>query len=104
MPEMDGLEATRVIRSSESLQGQNIPIIAMTANAIKGDREKCLESGMNDYVSKPVAPSELFLMLRKWLIKTTTVAASNSDPIKNTQVQNVSCGQKKTWSVDFTLS
>ena len=70
MPEMDGLEATRLIRSSESIQQRNIPIIAMTANAIKGDRERCIESGMNDYVSKPVAQAELFGMLKKWLMRT----------------------------------
>ena len=86
MPEMDGLEATRIIRSSESLQRQNIPIIAMTANAIKGDREKCLEAGMNDYVSKPVAPSELFLMLQKWLIGTNKI--QNKDFVEYAQVQS----------------
>lgn len=60
MPDMDGVEATRRIRSGE-IQGldSTLPIIAMTAHAMKGDREHFIESGMNDYVSKPVAPSEL---------------------------------------------
>ncbi len=73
MPEMDGLEATRKIRASQSMGQSNIPIIAMTANAMRGDRERCIEAGMNDYVSKPVAAPELFLVLRKWLTKLSAV-------------------------------
>jgi CheY-like chemotaxis protein len=61
MPEMDGLEATRAIRSSENLTGRpRIPIIAMTAYAMAGDRERCLEAGMDGYVSKPINAQELF--------------------------------------------
>lgn len=60
MPEMDGYEATRLIRSGSSkVIKANIPIIAMTANAMQGDRERCLEAGMNDYVSKPLRINEL---------------------------------------------
>ena len=59
MPEMDGLEASRLIRQRECLTGAHLPIVAMTAYAMKGDREKCLEAGMDGYVSKPVRPSEL---------------------------------------------
>jgi two-component system sensor histidine kinase/response regulator len=64
MPDMDGLEATRQLRH---LGFTDIPIIAMTANAMKGDRELCLEAGMNDYISKPIKRDIVFQMLEKWL-------------------------------------
>jgi CheY-like chemotaxis protein/HPt (histidine-containing phosphotransfer) domain-containing protein len=60
MPEMDGLEATRRIRQQEKTAGRHIPIIAMTAHAMTGDRDRCLEAGMDDYVSKPIRSSKLF--------------------------------------------
>jgi CheY-like chemotaxis protein len=66
MPEMDGLEATRMIRLCLSVQPV---IIAMTANAMDGDREKCLQSGMNDYISKPVNFEELTQILHKWALQ-----------------------------------
>jgi signal transduction histidine kinase/ligand-binding sensor domain-containing protein/DNA-binding response OmpR family regulator len=59
MPELDGLEACRMLRESEKGTGRHMPVIAMTAHAMKGDRERCLESGMDGYVSKPVQVDEL---------------------------------------------
>ena len=70
MPVMDGLEATRTIRDPQSaVQNHRVPIIAMTANAMRNDREKCLSAGMDDYVSKPVFPKALAEVLEKWLPK-----------------------------------
>ncbi len=63
MPEMDGFEASRTIRQ----RGLQIPIVAMTANAMLGDRERCLESGMNDYLAKPVVLDQLQQVLKRWL-------------------------------------
>ncbi len=68
MPEMDGYEATRQIRK---LGYTDIPILAMTANAMKGDRELCLEAGMNDYITKPIKRDIVFDMLDKWLCSTS---------------------------------
>ncbi|MBF0214045.1 MAG: response regulator, partial [Magnetococcales bacterium] len=65
MPEMDGYQATARIRADARFQ--DLPIIAMTANAMKGDRERCLAAGMNDYVSKPIDKKELFLSILRWI-------------------------------------
>ena len=75
MPEMDGLEATRVIRQA-ARNGHRLTIIAMTANAMKGDREKCLDAGMDDYLSKPVNPEKLKEKLGHWLNRDANSGAS----------------------------
>jgi two-component system sensor histidine kinase/response regulator len=67
MPVMDGLEATRQLRSREQRSGGHIPVIAMTASAMEGDRERCLAAGMDDYLAKPVISAELYAKLARWL-------------------------------------
>jgi CheY-like chemotaxis protein len=67
MPEMDGMETTRQIRRDPRFK--HVPIIAVTAKAMKGDREKCIEAGAWDYLAKPVDPEELVAMLRAWLVR-----------------------------------
>jgi PAS domain S-box-containing protein len=67
MPEVDGLEATRRIRSSGKKGTETVPIIAMTAHAMEQDREKSLEAGMNDHITKPIDPTEFFSTLVRWI-------------------------------------
>jgi CheY-like chemotaxis protein len=67
MPEMDGFEATRTIRGITKFG--KLPIIALTAKAMKGDREKCLSAGMSDYIAKPVNIDQLLSLIRVWLYK-----------------------------------
>ncbi|WP_345308712.1 response regulator [Candidatus Villigracilis saccharophilus] len=66
MPDMDGFEATQQMRTWEQNNGQHIPIIAMTAHAMSGDRDRCLDAGMDDYVTKPLEPRVLFNAIDRW--------------------------------------
>lgn len=116
MPEMDGYEATRFVRSwangassmhpqvaqnAAGLDPEHMvanrrraaitPIIAMTANAMQGDREKCIEAGVDDYVPKPVQPKKLALVLKRWLLETVRVpAAENSERAHSQDIQGMS--------------
>jgi CheY-like chemotaxis protein len=65
MPEMDGMEATAAIRQREKNSGRHVPILAMTAHAMRGDKERCLASGMDGYISKPIQPVELFAEIER---------------------------------------
>ena len=67
MPEMDGMETMREIRKIPHLK--NLPIVAVTAKAMKGDREKCIEAGASDYIAKPVDMDQLLSLLRVWLYR-----------------------------------
>lgn len=87
MPEMDGYEATKRIRDPRSgVLNPAIPIVAMTANAMQSDREKCLAAGMSDYLSKPIHPAAIAPMLEKWLLseaapgKDTACAPDTASP------------------------
>lgn len=71
MPIMDGYEATRTLRRLEAQTGQHLPVIGLTANALEGDREKCLASGMDDYSSKPIQVEELRQKLQRWTTRQT---------------------------------
>ena len=92
MPEMDGFEASRAIRRWEQEerreQRNRLPIIALTANAIKGDRERCLEAGMDDHVSKPVHPKTLFAAMEK-LLGPREVVESNRQVSRNVEHFNL---------------
>jgi CheY-like chemotaxis protein len=81
MPQMDGFEATGVIRDPTSgVRNHHIPVVAMTAHAMKGDREKCLEAGMDDYVSKPVTALALNEILERYLRSETVETVSAQGP------------------------
>jgi signal transduction histidine kinase/DNA-binding response OmpR family regulator len=67
MPEMNGIQATQAIRELEAATGEHTPIIGVTAHALKGDMERCLECGMDDYMTKPVSPSRLEAKIAQWL-------------------------------------
>lgn len=86
MPEMDGYEASVAIRNLEAGEHYlTTPIIAMTANAMKGDREKCLDSGMSDYLTKPVDPDKLKALLIKWIQPNSQAVNMNKDPTTSSE-------------------
>jgi len=79
MPDLDGLETTRLIRSQEK-PGEHLPVIAMTANAMEGDRETCLAAGMDDFISKPIISSELKKILARWIPQTGPEGQAAASP------------------------
>ncbi len=85
MPEMDGFEASVAIRFAERERGGHIPIIALTANAVKGDREQCLTAGMDDYLSKPIQLKALIAAVDKWLGMARQATPPPAPPDKPTE-------------------
>jgi len=83
MPEMDGIEATHVIRKQEAVTQKHIPIIAMTAHAMKGDRERCLEAGMDGYIAKPIRPAELFAGIKPFTRRPPPILADPAPPTED---------------------
>jgi|GEM_PF-810295 len=86
MPVMDGYQATKAIRSGLGGYNRNIPIIAMTANALMGDQDKCLAAGMNDYMAKPIVLDKLSRVLRKWCGEPETPALSDPPVLTETRI------------------
>jgi len=87
MPEMDGLEATGIIRDEHSkVLSHKVPVIAMTAHAIKGDREKCIKAGMNGYISKPINPEDLLSAITSSINKEPSVKDETEEKVLNWKV------------------
>ncbi len=105
MPVMDGFAATAAIREREAHQKGDFiqPIVALTANALEGDRQRCIDAGMSDYLSKPVSTAELRLCLQKWLIKQENTLSpeihtesSTESSIENTSVERSAAPERST--------
>lgn len=100
MPVMDGFAATRAIRAGQAGdESKDIPVIAMTANAMQGDKERCLDAGMSDYLSKPVVPELLLNMLSKW----RKVPSQNTTPSDSSLHVNEDPAMKATPDTDVPL-
>jgi two-component system sensor histidine kinase/response regulator len=96
MPGMDGFSATSEIRRTAPTNERRLPIIALTANAMQGDREACLASGMDDYLSKPFDPDQLRAILARWLPE-NTAARDDADTSRNIAMD---CGSKRVSARD----
>jgi two-component system sensor histidine kinase/response regulator len=107
MPEMDGFEATGKIREWEASHNQHIPIIAMTAHAMKGDRERCLEAGMDDYVSKPLEIRILLSVLDRWMQFSVTKEdqpAQTTEPVASAEVPTSAATEMPKPSIEVPAS
>jgi len=102
---MDGLEATRKIRQSEVGTDRHLPIIAMTAHAMKGDRELCIESGMDDYVSKPVRPWQLINTLSRFFAEDAhTVGVSGEKKTAASVPADREASTQESYQVDWPVA
>ncbi|MGB0843411.1 MAG: ATP-binding protein [Alphaproteobacteria bacterium] len=104
MPRMDGLTATTTIRASDKLESQSTPIIALTANALASDREKCLEVGMDDFLAKPLEKSAMFSIINKWLsyLKAKMAQTSPSESQSESQSKSQSASHSSSGSETST--
>jgi len=101
MPEMDGFEATRVIRQLEAsgeLKSSHIPIIAMTAHALQGDRQRCIDAGMDDYVSKPLEPRKVYQAIDRWTEGTPVRLATGELKFIKSRLAELESDQRNTSS------
>ncbi len=97
MPEMDGYQATKTIRKMEGMSiGRRIPIVAMTANAMKGDEEKCLSVGMDDYLSKPISRDRLGKVIEKW-IGSAQPSTASSQAVSHAQLRQLEEDVSAEW-------
>jgi CheY-like chemotaxis protein len=104
MPKMSGFEATAAIRQLEKMGSGHLPIVAMTAHAMAGDRERCLEAGMDDYVSKPINPTILFDVIDRVTTNTPGVAAGTPPPPRVIRAdETVSFSREKALDIDAAL-
>lgn len=101
MPIMDGYEATKKIRNSSDPSKKNIPIIALTANAIKGDNEKCFDAGMNHYLPKPFRPEDLFKALSKFASETEEPQPAVVEKLVDLSYLNSICNGDKQFMTDM---
>jgi CheY-like chemotaxis protein len=81
MPEISGLDATKLIREKHRASGEHVPIIALTACTMRGDRERCLEAGMDDYLTKPVVVEEIFQAIARWVPDSVSMPRPTLAPI-----------------------
>jgi PAS domain S-box-containing protein len=96
MPQMDGFEASRAIRDAEATLDRHVPIVAMTASALQGDREACLAAGMDDYISKPVRWIDLQAVVRRWIAALPAVVASTTASTTAATAERSSGGGSET--------
>jgi HPt (histidine-containing phosphotransfer) domain-containing protein len=102
MPEMDGYEATRCIRKGlEGTRNPHIPIVALTADAMSGDHDRCLKAGMSDYIAKPVEPRQLAEILQKWLRPLPTAGTLEPPASTPSTASDFACAQPVFIQQDF---
>ena len=100
MPQMDGVEATRIIRSLEDERFRMIPIVALSANAVRGAREMFLEAGMNDFVPKPIEMRIMDRVLRKWLPNDKIISGRNDEEIDTKEEATSGADDSLSWQME----